>query len=110
MPVLNADIAAGRGFQAREEYYDVLDQNIAAEQVCTCMCMCVYMSMPIRVAHLIVLGFATQLQAAWRGKRVRKAIEEGDFEFLGAYSTLAALHHMAAPIECWRCLPCVGAC
>ena len=26
---------------------------------------------------------AIQIQAAWRGRRVRKAVGEGDFEFLG---------------------------
>ena len=47
--------ASWRGWKAREDYYDHLDATVAAEQV----------------------------QAMWRGHAVRKAIEEGDFEFLG---------------------------
>lgn len=47
--------AVWRGWRAREDYYDHLDATVAAEQV----------------------------QAMWRGHKVRKAIDEGDFEYLG---------------------------
>ena len=79
------------GFQAREDYYDVLDQNIAAEQVCGLLLAHSHTgSSSVRSAHASgiaacvgLCSYGTQLQAAWRGKRVRNAIEEGDFEFLG---------------------------
>lgn len=68
-----------------------MDQNIAAEQVCDLLLAhSLTNSSSVRSTHASgiaecvgLCSYGTQLQAAWRGKRVRKAIEEGDFEFLG---------------------------
>ena len=42
--------------------------------------------------NVSVLPCEAQIQAAWRGRRVRKAVEEGDFEFLGIPHSLASWH------------------